>query len=94
MVTQYISQRQRIYEKLKMYLSTKYFSVEKEFFISTMSVETGVKKSLIIEAIEIFKEAGLIIEDSGIIKSSKFNEESGKSEAHKEAEEEFKRLGV
>lgn len=92
MANQYIPQRKRVYEKLKLYFSNKFFSAEKDFFINNLCIELGVKESLIIESIEVFKKAGFILEQDELLKSAKYQEEVIKTDVEKQAEKEVEEL--
>jgi hypothetical protein len=91
MVTQYISQRQKVFNRIVPILKSKILDVDKNFFISSMALELSCKKSLIEEAIDHAINAGLIRQEGLSIKSNLSPEEMLKSDGEREVEAEFKK---
>ena len=91
MVTQYTPQRKKVIEHLKPILRERYFSTEKDYFVSSVCIELGVKDSLVNECLELFIRAGLIKKEGSLIKSAK-ESDMEKTEVEKEVDKELNKL--
>lgn len=94
MVTKYISKREKVTEHIKAYSNNPNFEAKPDVFIASICVALGVKEDLVKDVINNFVKANILVEEYGFIISKVRQEMLAKSIGEKEADEEFKKMGL
>lgn len=88
---QYITNRKRATDYIKRLVSNYDFQAEEKYFINSICIDLGVKKTLVKEILEIFIENDIIYREGGnIINKKKYK----KTSIDIEMEDEFKKAGL